>query len=159
MKKLKLFIITVVLFVNTNSYAGNIVFDLSENRSDYTALRSAFFPGWGQAYNKQPTKAWITFSLFAISLGGTIYFNNEADDKYNKYKHKGLIDDKLYDDYKNYENISKGFLISTAILYIFGITDAYFSFKRENNNLNLSAFNVYYNPDNDGMYVKYQHKI
>jgi hypothetical protein len=148
--------IIAILFINLNSYSGEIVFDLSEYCPGTATLRSAFIPGWGQVYNEQSTKALILFGCFAASVCGAIYFNSEASKKYNDYKAEGLINGTYYDEYKQRFQKAEICMISAMVFYLYTLLDAYFTAKKR---VRLLAFNFYCNPDNNGIYVNYQCKI
>jgi hypothetical protein len=135
---------------------SDISLDLSAPKPGFTALRSAFIPGWGQAYNKQPTKAWITFWLFAVTTGGAIYFDKEASKKYDEYTAKGLVNDDSYNKYKTDIQISQICLATAIVFYVFAILDAYFMFDKSYSS-KLTAFNVY--SQNDGLCLEYSYKI
>ncbi|MDR1474733.1 MAG: DUF5683 domain-containing protein [Endomicrobium sp.] len=158
MRKSIVFIFTIVLLINIVSPSfGDISLDLSGQTPSLAALRSAFIPGWGQAYNDQPKKAWITFWIFAVATGGTIYFNSEATKKYDEYKSKGLVNDDDYDKYKADVKTSEIFLAVAIVFYVFAIVDAYFMFDKYPSK--LTAFNVNYNAQEDGIYLKYNYRI
>jgi hypothetical protein len=158
MKKSIIFIFAIVLLINIASPSfGNISLDLSGETPSLAALRSAFIPGWGQAYNDQATKAWITFWFFAAATGGTIYFNSDAKKKYDEYKSRGLVNDDDYDKYKTDVKTSEIFLAIAIIFYVFAIVDAYFMFDKYSSK--LTAFNVNYNAQNDGIYLKYNYRV
>jgi hypothetical protein len=82
MRKFTIGVFILTIFVNiVTSCFGDLSLDLSVEKPGFAALCSAFIPGRGQAYNNQPTKAWIIFWLFAGATGGAIYFNSEASIK------------------------------------------------------------------------------
>ncbi|MDR3257163.1 MAG: DUF5683 domain-containing protein [Endomicrobium sp.] len=159
MKNIIVFILIIILLLGINSYASVFTIDVSENTSDYSALRSALIPGWGQAYNKQPIKAWIIFGLFAASVGGSLYFNNEASKKYDKYKDLGLIDSNYYDDYKRDVNISNICITPAVLFWLYGIIDAYFTSKSISGSKSVSSFNVSYNPEKNRLGMNYKYRI
>jgi hypothetical protein len=159
MRKFTIVVFILAIFVNiVTSCFGDISLDLSVEKPGFAALRSAFIPGWGQAYNNQPTKAWITFWFFAGDTGGAIYFNSEASKKYDEYKAKGLVSDDDYNEYKTNVQMSQIFLVTAIVFYVFAIGDAYFMFDKSFSS-RLTAFNVYYDSQDDGLYFKYNYKI
>jgi hypothetical protein len=152
------FVFVMVLLINIASPSfGDVSLDLSGQTPSLAALRSAFIPGWGQAYNDQPTKAWITFWLFAAATGGTIYFNSEATKKYDEYESKGLVNDDTYDKYKANVKTSEIFLAAAIVFYVFALIDAYLMFDKYSSK--LTAFNVNYNVQDDGIYLKYNCRV
>jgi hypothetical protein len=152
----KLTICVLCLLISVVPCSSDISFDLSTPKPGFAALRSAFIPGWGQAYNNEPTKAWITFWLFATTTGGTIYFDKEASKKYDEYIGRGLVNDNSYNKYKTDTQISRICLVASIVFYIFAIVDAYFMFNKSYSS-KLTAFNVY--SQNDGLYLEYSYKI
>jgi hypothetical protein len=158
MRKSIVFIFAIVLLINIASPSfGDISLDLSGENPSLAALRSALIPGWGQAYNNQPTKAWVTFWLFAAATGGTIYFNSDATKKYNEYKSKGLVNGDDYDKYKTDVKTSEIFLAVAIIFYVFAIVDAYLMVDKHSSK--LTAFSVNYNAQDDGIYLKYNYRV
>jgi hypothetical protein len=153
----KFTICILCLLISAVPCFSDISLDLSTPKSGFVALRSAVIPGWGQAYNNQHTKAWITFWLFALTTGGAIYFDKEASKKYDEYTAKGLVNSNSYNKYKTDTQISQISLVAAIVFYVFAIVDAYFMFDNKSYSSKLTAFNVY--SQNDVLCLEYSYKI
>ncbi|MDR2437533.1 MAG: DUF5683 domain-containing protein [Endomicrobium sp.] len=153
----KFTICILCLLISVVPCFSDISLDLSTPKPGFVALRSAFIPGWGQAYNNQYTKAWIIFWFFALTAGGAIYFDKEASKKYDEYTAKGLVNDDSYNKYKTDTQISQISLAAAIVFYVFAIVDAYFMFDNKSYSSKLTAFNVY--SQNDGLCLEYSYKI
>jgi hypothetical protein len=161
MKKLLISIFGVLFVFNSSTYAlwkeADKPFEIRKNAPGYAAFRSAVLPGWGQVHNEQPTKAWIVFGLSAVAIAGCAYFNDKANDEYNKYLELGLVNSKYYDNYKNNRDISQSFIISAAVVYLYGIADAYF--VRRSRNIEGLVFNINYDTSNEELYLVCKYKV
>ncbi|AKL97995.1 DUF5683 domain-containing protein [Endomicrobium proavitum] len=163
MKKIIAALVVVsVLFFNANAFAGNFELDFSEAKPFNAALRSVLMPGWGQGWNEQPVKGWITFGLFAAAVGGAFYFNGQANNKYNEYKTLGAIDGNLYNDYETNYNTSTYFTYGAIAVWLYAVIDAYFTCQSqiaEGGAAKKSAFNVGYDQNRSAYMFNYSHKI
>lgn len=160
MKKVLLLTIIAALFINTTAFAGNVNVNLSADKPINASLRSALIPGWGQLWNEQPTKSAIVFIVFGASLAGALYYNNEADEKYKKYKNTGMVNGDYYDKYETAYNTSKIFTYVTIAAWVYGVVDAYFICKKRINDApKTTSFNIYYDTGIDGMFFTYSKKI
>lgn len=158
MKKIILLALITVFFIN-NVYAGTISLDFTEKKPVNASLRSALMPGWGQMWNEQPTKAWITFGVFAVSVASAFYFNSEADKKYDKYEEQGLINGDYYSDYEDNRTISQVFTFVAIGTWVYGIIDAYFTTKKQNAAPKPSSINLSYNHKDNGLYLSYSKRF
>lgn len=160
-KKITVCLFISALFINSAAYAGNIDLDFSEVKPFNASVRSALMPGWGQSWNSQPLKAWMTFGIFAASVVGAFYFNAQAYDKYDKYENSPIFDDKYYDEYEENYQTSKILTFVALGTWLYSVIDAYFVCKKQisEGRASASAFNFYYNPRNDGCFVTYSKQL
>jgi len=56
-------------------------------------IKSAVIPGWGQFATNHNTKATVILSMELVSIVGAIYFYDQAQRNYDKYKAATQIDD------------------------------------------------------------------
>ncbi|MDR1195831.1 MAG: DUF5683 domain-containing protein [Endomicrobium sp.] len=161
MKKIILSAFIAALFINSYAYAGKIDLDFSEIKPVNASVRSAFMPGWGQSWNKQPVKAWATFGIFAASTIGALYFNSNAFYKYDKYEQSGIRDEKYYDEYEDNYNVSKILTFVAIGTWLYSVIDAYFVCKKqiEEEPPLISFFNFSYDGENNAYYLKYTKKF
>jgi hypothetical protein len=160
MRKIILLAFITALFINSAAYAGNLTLDLSEVKPVNAAARSALMPGWGQSWNNQPAKAWITFGVFAVSVVGAFYFNAQAFSKYDKYEESGIIDSKYYNEYEDNYTVSQILTFAAIGTWLYSVIDAYFVCKKQvESEAPVSAFNFYYNQKNGGYYLTYSKKF
>lgn len=159
MKKIILSAFILSLLINSTAYAGNIDLDFSEVKPLNAVVRSALMPGWGQGWNNQPTKGWITFGVFAASVVGAFYFNAQAFDKYDKYENS--LNNKYYDDYEDNYTASQILTFVALGTWLYSMVDAYFVCKKRvsEGTAPVSAFNFHYDQQNDGYYLIYSKKI
>ena len=129
-KKLIISIYCLTLFANS-LFAGAAYIDCSKKTPFNSGLRSAIFPGWGQAYNKQPVKGYIIGGSLALSLIYSFSLNQKANQSYNDYQNNGVIDSALFSDYENYLSQSQNLLYLAAGIWVYGIFDAYFKTKKD----------------------------
>jgi hypothetical protein len=100
-------------------------FELTTHSPGNAAVRSLLIPGWGQQFNRQPTKGTLFF-LTAVGAGAaSVIAFKKSRDSYDTYKAKGVKDDSSYTDYVSQRN-QAGVLGGLAIgLWIVSIVDAY----------------------------------
>lgn len=161
MKKIISFTFILSLLINSPAYAGNITLDFSEAKPINASVRSALMPGWGQGWNNQQVKGWITFGVFAVSVAGAFYFNSQANDKYEKYEESGYFKTKYYDDYEDNYTASQILTFVALGTWLYSVIDAYFVCKKQisDGTRPESAVNFYYNKQNDAYYLTYSKKI
>ncbi|MCL2145071.1 MAG: DUF5683 domain-containing protein [Endomicrobia bacterium] len=160
MKKITALLFIAALFINSPAYAENIDLDFSGVRPVNASVRSALMPGWGQGWNNQPVKGWITFGVFAVSVAGAFYFNAQAYEKYDSYEEKGIVNGKLYNEYEDNRTLSQVFTFAAIGTWLYSVIDAYFVCKKHlASETPVSAFKFYYNQENDGYYLAYGRKI
>ncbi len=159
MKKILFILIIAALFINSSAYAEQISLDFSARKPFNAAVRSALMPGWGQGWNEQPTKGWITFGVFAVSVAGAFYFNSESEKKYEKYQDQGLINGDYYNDYESNRTTSQVFTFVAIGTWLYGVIDAYFTCKSQNSYPKTSSVQFFYDQKNDGLYLSYSKKI
>ena len=95
----------------------------------FNALRSSFWPGWGQKKSSLVKKSkFFTYSVLGLSsLGVGSYF---VSDYYQKeYESKETISELLDSKYQygNFNSITNGLIVTGSLLYLMNIFDAYFS--------------------------------
>jgi hypothetical protein len=73
----------------------------SKSEAKKASIRSAFIPGWGQAYNKRYWKIPVVYAALAIPAGLYIYNRNW----YNKTRYAYTV--KVNNDTANYVNIDE----------------------------------------------------
>lgn len=145
--------------MNSAAFASDkLELDFSERKPVNAAVRSLLMPGWGQGWNDQPTKAWITFGVFAVSVFGAFYFNNQADKNYEKYEDRGQKNNSYYDDYESDYLTSQIFTFVAIGTWLYGIIDAYFVCKSQISKP-ASSFNFFYNQKNDSFTLTYSKKF
>jgi hypothetical protein len=161
MKKIILLVFITALFINSTAYAGKLELDFSEKTPFNASVRSALMPGWGQSWNDQPVKAWITFGVFAASVVGAFYFNEQAFDKYEKYEEQGIIDGKHYDEYESDYNTSQILTFVAIGTWLYAVIDAYFVCKKQVANTSplASSFKLHYDQKNNGYFLTYSKKF
>jgi len=163
MKKTIASLVIISIFVFTsNVFAQNVTADFSKATPFNAALRSALMPGWGQGWNEQPTKGWIVFGVFAASVFGAFYYNNQAFGKYDEYKNFGAIDGPAYSDYERYRSTSQVFTVLAIGTWLYAVIDAYFTCKSQiaaGPAAKTSAFNFQYDPNRAAYIVNYSYKI
>ncbi|MDR2426616.1 MAG: DUF5683 domain-containing protein [Endomicrobium sp.] len=157
MKKIILLTIIAVLIINSAAYAGNIKLDFSKAKPVNAFVRSALMPGWGQGWNNQPVKAWVTFGVFAVSAAGAFYFNSQAFHKYEKHEISG----KYYDEYESNYTTSQILTFVAIGTWLYSIVDAYFVSKHQIDLLPpvTSYLNFYYDDKNDAYYLIYSKRF
>jgi hypothetical protein len=159
MKKiLALLTFSVFLFGATAS-AETINLDFSQKKTVNASLRSLLMPGWGQRYNEEPTKSWIVFGVFAVSVAGAFYYNNEAFKSYRKYEDIGIISGSYYDDYEVQYRASQIFTFVAVGTWIYGIVDAWLSAKNKEASSESASLKFYYDQRDDAYYLSYSKKI
>ena len=160
MKKIIAIVFIVSLFISSNAYAGAIELDFSQRKPINAAVRSALMPGWGQHWNEQPVKGWITFGLFAASVFGAFYYNNRASSYFDKYESQGLINGSYFDDYESARNKSQIFTFVAVGTWLYSVIDAYFVCKSQvSGSQKVSSINLFYNPKSDAYYAVYSRKF
>lgn len=160
MKRILILSLITLFFINTNAYSASLFVDASERTPKNAAFRSLLMPGWGQLWNEQPTKAVITFGIFAGSVFAAFHFNHESERYYEKYEEQGLINGAFYKDYEdNYRN-SQIFTYIAIGTWIYGIVDAFFTTKKQiKNSPKISSVKINYNKYNNGLYLMYSRKV
>ncbi len=148
MLKIKFAILVVFLLAGSEILLAQ-EFRFGDETPTNAAVRSAILPGWGQFFNQQPIKGYITGGAVAGLVTASILMYSKAESTYSDYEKKGSKDDDLYDDYKSEVRTTNILVAITAAAWIYNIVDAYvFSpygdtdavKKIENNrNLNISA--------------------
>ncbi len=95
-------------------------------------IRSLIFPGWGQIYeNSNSLKGWILASLGAATLGSTVYFIIDSNNKQKKY----LNDVSLSTIQNNYNQYNSSYkmknisLISFIAVWVYSQIDVLFFSK------------------------------
>lgn len=101
------------------------IIEMTQHSPKSSAIRSAFVPGWGQAYNRQRVKGALLFTTFAALTFGAIEQYNASKDSYDTYRERGLSGDPSYDDYESEQ--TRAWILGTAALALWGfaIVDAY----------------------------------
>ena len=100
-------------------------FDLSKRDRFNSTVRSAFIPGWGQAFNEQRVKGGALFFTTSLALAGSIILHNKSKDSFDDYQAEGRINGSKFDDYET-ERIQSIVLGSAAAaLWVYGLIDAY----------------------------------
>lgn len=159
MKKIILTILISVFLMNSAAYASDkLEFDFSKRKPANAAFRSLLMPGWGQGWNEQPTKAWITFGVFAVSVAGAFYFNNQSEKDYEKYEEAGQVNSRYYDDYESDYQLSQIFTYAAIGTWLYSIIDAYFVCKSQISKPTAS-FNLLYDQKNDSINLTYTKKF
>ena len=160
MKKIMAFIFAVVLSANSAAYAGEVVLDFSKESPFNASVRSALLPGWGQMWNEQETKAWVVFGIFAVSVAGAFYFNNQAHKYYDKYENQGIINGSYYDDYERNYQTSQILSFVAIGTWLYAVVDAYVVCKKQVSSYSkTSSFNFYYNQKDDSLGFNYSRRI
>lgn len=93
------------------------------------ALKSLVFPGWGQLYKKQNSKAYVfggTFLGTALVTSVTYSMERNLRDKYLDEKNPAKVDGR-YDDYNNMSKTRKTMQYTAIVIWAASITDALFS--------------------------------
>lgn len=101
------------------------VFDLTDRRPSSAAVRSAVVPGWGQAFNNEKGKGILLFVTTVGLAAASIVRYSASRETYNDYKDLGSRSSVLYDDYKDERTQALAMGAAAAVLYTFGIIDAY----------------------------------
>jgi hypothetical protein len=83
-------------------------------------LRSAVFPGWGNSYVKGDGPYWLMGFAAYGSLGGAIYFNNQAYNQYQDYQQttESGQRDQYYQDATDSHNMQKTLLIAAGAIWL-----------------------------------------
>jgi hypothetical protein len=83
-------------------------------------LRSAVFPGWGNSYAKGGGPYWLIGIAAYGSLGGAIYFNNQAYNQYEDYQQSTDSGerDQYYQDATDSHNMQKTLLIAAGAIWL-----------------------------------------
>ena len=156
MKKIISLLFIALLIFNSSAYAADkMVFDFSEITPFNAAVRSALVPGWGQHWNGQKTKGYITFGVFAVSALAAYYFNVEADKYYDKYVDMGLVYGRYFDDYESNYKTSQILTFVAIGTWLFAVVDAYFVCKSKNKDTRTYSLNIYYDNNRDAAFVAY----
>lgn len=151
LRKVTLLVICSTLLLPQSVFAGPIAIDLSKRSPVSSAARSAVFPGWGQVFNGQQTKGFVTGGVFWVSTIASIVLFNQADATFDDYEKRGVIDDPLYDDYVTQNNQATVAAYLAAATYLYGVIDAYvngkssddeYALKKEGLNMDLAAGNT-----------------
>jgi hypothetical protein len=100
-------------------------FDFSSQTPGNAAARSAFVPGWGQAFNDQKVKGTVMFITAAAAVGGSLALFRSANKTYDDYKATGVANDNAYDEYKRRWTQSAILGGAAAGIWIYSIIDAY----------------------------------
>jgi TolB-like protein len=93
------------------------------------AFRSLIVPGLGQAYNRQPAKAWA-FAGAAVALaGGAVAFHVIGTDKQKQYQDATTSEDaaRLYDDTQAAFRTRNWLLVGLGTVWAVNVLDAYLS--------------------------------
>ncbi|MBE0637829.1 MAG: hypothetical protein IH598_04865 [Bacteroidales bacterium] len=82
-------------------------------------LRSAIFPGWGNSYVKGGGPYWLIGVVAYGTLGGSIYFNNQAYNAYEDYKNATTANDRdqFYNDAESHKNMQNTLAITTGAIW------------------------------------------
>jgi len=159
MKKILFILLAVLVVFSPSARAGLLQADFSEHKPFNAAIRSALMPGWGQLWNEQETKAYITFGVFAVSLIGAFYFNAQAENKYRDYEKQGIVNSSLFDDYQNNRNTSVVLTYVAIGTWLYAVIDAYFTCKSHVSNPKTSSFNFFYNRKDGSFCLSYSKKF
>jgi len=98
-------------------------------------LRSMIFPGWGQLFNNEPGKAYLTMGAEAALLATALTFHIQADNKYDEYheNREGDVDARGdADDYLAMRNVTLGI---AAGVWAYAMIDAYLQTRKYNRRL------------------------
>ena len=159
MKKILFTLLAVLTVFAQSAKAGQINADFSEHKPVNAAVRSALMPGWGQLWNEQNTKAYITFGVFAVSVVGAFYFNSQSQQKWKDYEKQGIVNSSLYDDYQSNRDTSTVLTYVAIGTWLYAVIDAYFTCKSQASNPKTSSFNFFYDQRNKSFCAAYSKKF
>ncbi|MBN1823954.1 MAG: hypothetical protein JW803_06530 [Endomicrobiales bacterium] len=120
-------ILLTIMLSATLVHAGPVTYDFGQKKPVNACIRSVILPGWGQYFNEQETKAYITGGAVVVLGFTAYYFYSESNTSYDDYEKLGLKDSALYDDYeKNADNAMYASLLCAGT-WIYAAVDAYIS--------------------------------
>ncbi|MCL2390714.1 MAG: hypothetical protein FWC88_04740, partial [Endomicrobia bacterium] len=97
---------------------------------------------------------------FAVSVAGAFYFNNQAQEYYDKYENQGIINGSYYDDYERNYQASQIFTFAAIGTWLYAVIDAYVVCKKQTSSYSrTSSFNFYYNQKDDSLSFNYSRRI
>lgn len=99
--------------------------ELSNHSPVNAGVRSAFLPGWGQWFNRQPVKATALFVVVTGAAYGAVRTYHQSNSDYDVYKAIGSRNDPSYDDYSRHRTQAIILGSAAATLYLYSIWDAY----------------------------------
>ncbi|MFH1714712.1 MAG: hypothetical protein ABH857_00735 [Elusimicrobiota bacterium] len=149
MKKLISFFLVMTIIVGQAAAQADMPKDyyLLKKSATSAVVRSLIIPGWGQSFLDKKDKGLILMIAAGAGLASALYFKLKSDTFYNDYENKGLRDDELYDDYIDYTNYMYYSLAFTAIVWLFGVLDAYSTGKKIENSRKKKKYAMYNKKD------------
>ncbi len=115
-------------------------------------LRSLVFPGWGNRYAKGGGAYWLIGIAAYGAAGSAVYFNYEANNRYEDYKNSTDLDqterDKLYQDANDYYDMRNSLMIAAGAIWVADIIWAGMQARNMNKRARQSNVSVgyYYDP-------------
>ncbi len=114
-------------------------------------LRSAVFPGWGNSYVKGGGPYWLIGVAAYGSLGGAIYFNNQAYNQYQDYQQsmESGQRDQYYEDANDSHKMQKTLLIAAGAIWLADIVWTGLQVSKVNKQAqqNKVSLGYYYDPN------------
>lgn len=82
-------------------------------------LRSAVFPGWGNSYVKGGGPYWLIGVVAYGTLGGSIYFNNQAYNAFEDYKNATTTSDRdqFFSDAESHKSMQNTLAITAGAIW------------------------------------------
>lgn len=100
-------------------------FELARPSPSHAAIRSAFVPGWGQAFNRQSVKGALFFLTFVGTAAGSLSQYRNSRESFDLYKKRGVKESPSYDDYKSQQTRATVLGGVALLAYGLSIVDAY----------------------------------
>lgn len=122
------------------------IYSLKKQSKTKNMIKSVFAPGWGHFSAKRYTKGEILLGIEIALFGSSLYFYDQAMEKYNKYKNANYVLDinKYYEDAKLPYLYAQGFFALGAAIWVYTIYDASLVTEDYNNELWDSIMEKYH---------------
>lgn len=136
--------------------------NLNEYSPSNAVIRSCIYPGWGQYFNGQKTKAYIIGSLFGASLIYTCLMYTKSNNTYDDYDNLGIKNSSLYSDYEAQSNQARDASYVAVGLWIYSVLDALIKSNNviaANNEALIKKENIKLACEKDNIKLVYQRKF
>lgn len=113
-------------------------------------LRSAIFPGWGNSYVKGGGQYWLIGVVAYGTVGGSVYFNNQAYNAYEDYKNATSTAerDQFFDDAESNKNMQTTLAVTAGAIWAIDLIWTAIQAKNQSKNSiqNKVSLGTYYDP-------------